>query len=386
MINDSKNESMDRRGNLTSEFGFTFLEMVIIIVIIGILSTVAMRGIDNALEGGRFEATVEEMDHLVHGIVGNPDLYSGGVRSDFGYFGDVGSLPPNLDALVTDPGYGTWDGPYITRDFTQDPNGFKTDGWGDTYTYSGGVTITSNGGGSTITRNIADNSSDLTSNTVAGVVFDGVGNPPGQYASNVNVKITHPNGSGSTTTRTTSPNDSGIYSFSNLIPIGNHEIKAIYSTTSDSTSLYVSVLPGSEVIANFRLSGNLWGATGGEGGLSLVDGSPTTFQQGSDIQFTVENTTGATISVTTIQAVYSTTAWYEEIKNGNNTLWSYSTQRGASWETQSITTFNIASGAQEDVRFDNFKDAQTGSASNVNMTGSSFMVTFSDGSIIAFTL
>jgi prepilin-type N-terminal cleavage/methylation domain-containing protein len=382
MLNNLNNEPIDGRGNIFSEPGFTFLEMVIVIVIIGILSTVAMRAVDNALEGGRFESTVEEMDELVFAIGGNPELYSGGVRSDFGYFGDVGSLPANLDALVSNPGYGTWDGPYITRDFTQDPNGFKTDGWGDSYTYSGGVTITSNGGGSTITRNIADNASDLTSNTVNGVVVDGVGNPPGLDAGNVTVRITHPNGSGSTTTRTTSPNSSGVYSFSNVIPIGNHFIQAIYPSTSDTASLYVSVLPNSVVTANLRLPGNLWTISGGT--LTIVDGSRTTTQSGRDVYFTVQNNTGGDVSITSIKAEYATTAYYERIIIGTSTVFQDNNPRGASGETKTFSSIDITSGGQKAIQITRNKDSVSGPGMNVDMRGTTYLITFSEGSIVAF--
>ena len=296
------NGPMNRNSNVSSERGFTFLEMVVIIVIIGILSAVAMRAIDKALDRGRFEATVEEMDQLVHAMVGNPELYSGGVRTDFGYFGDVGSLPPNLDALVTDPGYGTWDGPYITRGFTEDPNGFKTDAWGNQYSY-GGVTITSSGGGSQITRSIADSQSDLTSNTVSGVVLDGLGASPGSESSNVTVRITYPNGSGSMTTSTTSPSGSGTYSFTNQIPAGNHLMQAIYSTTSDTSSVYVSVLPGSDAVANLRIPGDLWGDAGGGGGLTLGGGAPKTKNGERDVEVSVQSLSGSATSSTPYQAV-----------------------------------------------------------------------------------
>jgi prepilin-type N-terminal cleavage/methylation domain-containing protein len=247
------------------EKGFTFLEMLLVIVILGILSTVAMRTIDNSLQRSRFESSLQEMNQLVEAMVGNPELFSGGVRTDFGYFGDIGALPTNLDALTVNPGYATWNGPYMVQDFIQDPNGYKIDAWGEAYGYSG-VTITSNGGGSPITRNIASNMAELTSNTIKGVVIDGVGNPPGIEAFNVTVRVIHPDGAGGMLTRTTNPSGSGTYSFDNQIPIGNHEIQAIYSATGDTSSVYVSILPHSETIANIRLPGNLWSAGGGGGG------------------------------------------------------------------------------------------------------------------------
>jgi prepilin-type N-terminal cleavage/methylation domain-containing protein len=385
MRRDLMSRILQRGAGCSSARAFTFLEMLMVIVIIGILSAVALRVIDNALDRGRFEATVKEMDQLVEAMVGNPDLYSGGVRTDFGYFGDVGSLPPNLDALASNPGYGTWNGPYISRDFTQDPNGFKIDAWGNSYSYQG-LTITSSGGGSTITRRIADSQSDLTSNTVRGVVLDGVGNPPGTEASNVTVRITFPNGSGSMTTRATSPNASGSYGFLNQIPIGNQEVNAVYSTTSDTATLFISVLPGSETIANLRLPGNLWSAAGGGGGLTLVAGSATTKNGGRDIEFRVENNSGSDISITSIKAVYATSAWYEQVKIAGSTVFNNNNPRGGSGDTQTFSSIIISNGSNVKVEYKKFKDAQSGPAMNVDMSGTSFTITFSDGSVVTFSV
>ncbi len=368
--------------------GFTFLEMIVVIVILGILSTVAMRAVDNAMEKGRYEATMEEMDQLAEAIVGNPELYSAGMRTDFGYFGDVGSMPSTLDALVTNPGYGTWDGPYVVRDFTQDPNGFKTDAWGTLYSYSGGMTITSTGSGSSIQKNIAGSLSDLSSNTVRGTVLDGLGNPPGGAASAVTVRITHPSGSGGYTTRNTNPSASGAFSFTNQIPVGNHQVLGIYTATDDTASVYVSVLPNSTVTLNLRVPGDHWGSSGGggAGGLTLVAGSAQVTGGGKNVEFQVENNTGSIISITTIKAEYDTYAFYEQIFIGVDKVFDSSNPRGASGETKTFAVEDIADGSQVTIKYRTFKDAQYGAAGNVNMTGSSFTITFSDGSVVSFSV
>ncbi|HEU4436221.1 MAG TPA: prepilin-type N-terminal cleavage/methylation domain-containing protein, partial [candidate division Zixibacteria bacterium] len=198
---------------VVSEKGFTLIEVLLVIIVIGILAAVAFRSMDVALDNSRWDATTQELDRLSWAIAGNPELFANGVRSDFGYVGDVGSLPPNLDALVTNPGgYATWRGPYIQNDFTQNPNDFKTDAWGNLYTYTGGVTIASGGsGGNPISKQYANAAADLTSNTVQGVVTDAQGNAPGTSAPSISIRITYPNGSGGTTTATTNPNGSGKY-------------------------------------------------------------------------------------------------------------------------------------------------------------------------------
>ncbi|MEA3297326.1 MAG: prepilin-type N-terminal cleavage/methylation domain-containing protein [candidate division Zixibacteria bacterium] len=151
---------------LISEHGYSLMELLAVIIIVGIIASVAMKSLTGANDAARSEETKRELDELAWAMVGQPDLVSGGVRTDHGYVGDIGSLPPNLDALVINPGgYSTWEGPYIRDDFYTSPSGseseFKVDAWGTPYSYSGGVTISSTGSGSTITRKIARIVDDL---------------------------------------------------------------------------------------------------------------------------------------------------------------------------------------------------------------------------------
>ncbi|MCP4584288.1 MAG: hypothetical protein GY839_21965 [candidate division Zixibacteria bacterium] len=224
--------------------GFTLIEVVLIIVIIGIVGSIALRSLQSSTEQIRETATREEMELLEKAIIGEKGLVESGIRSNYGYVGDVGSLPPDLDALVANPGgYSTWKGPYINNDFIEAIDDYKKDGWGTLYTYTGGVTITSTGGGSSISKQIARNSSDLTSNTVWGYTFDKQGNQPGDSSSSIIVTLFYPDGSGSMTSSSLSPNSAGRFSFDNSIPIGNHLVRAVYSSANDTTAMYASVTP-----------------------------------------------------------------------------------------------------------------------------------------------
>jgi len=243
--------------NLSS--GFTLIELALIIVIIGIIATIAMKSMEPAIDQARVDATTEEMDVLAQAITGNKNLVSDGIRSDFGYIGDVGSLPPNLDALVVNPGgYSSWDGPYVLNDFVENPDDFKEDAWGNPYNYSGGVTITSAGNGFPITKQFAGNLSDLIANTIRGNIYDGLGAAPGDSASNVDVIIYYPDGAGGFTSSAANPSTSGQFSFSNMIPIGNHLIRAVYISSNDTTSEFITVLPGSDVFCELRFSKSYW--------------------------------------------------------------------------------------------------------------------------------
>ena len=374
-----------------SEKGFTLIEVLLVIIVIGIMAAVAFKSMDVALDNSRWDATTQEMEKLSWAIAGNPDLFANGVRSDFGYVGDVGSLPPNLDALVTNPGgYATWRGPYIRNDFNQNPDDYKTDAWGNLYTYTGGVTIASGGsGGNPITKQYANAASDLTSNSVLGVVTDAQGNAPGTSASGVSIRITYPNGSGSTTTSTTNPNSSGNYSFSSIIPQGIRTVTAIYTPTNDTLVRNAVVLPKSTTLVDFKFRGNLW-ATGGAGGsLAYVSGTASLNGAGEDLTFVIRNVGSSNVSVTSIKATYShtPTSYYEQVRWSGNQVANQNNPRFASGQTvtfSSSQTITVGSTVTIDVR--NFRECQTGGCNQADMAGTTFTIEFSDGSIMSFTV
>ncbi|MBD3332884.1 prepilin-type N-terminal cleavage/methylation domain-containing protein, partial [candidate division GN15 bacterium] len=57
---------------LKSTSGFTLMELVIVIVVMGIIATVALRSMEAPIANARFESTRAEMDQLATAIVGNP--------------------------------------------------------------------------------------------------------------------------------------------------------------------------------------------------------------------------------------------------------------------------------------------------------------------------
>ena len=133
--------------------GFSLIEMLVVIIVIGILAAVAMQSMTSTVQDVRRIKTEREMEMLAEAIAGNPGLTQNNQRSDFGYIGDVGAFPPNLQALYQNPGgYATWDGPYLPPTFAQDSTGFKIDEWGALYSYTGGTLLASTGSGSAISR------------------------------------------------------------------------------------------------------------------------------------------------------------------------------------------------------------------------------------------
>jgi len=136
-----------------SVYGFTLIEIVIVIIALGILATVAIPRLGGILSSSKTAATREEMRRLKIAIVGSA---SGKIS---GYEADINSLPSGLSDLTSKPGSVAnwnrftktgWNGPYI------DPgdSNYLKDAWGVNYIYSSANrTIKSVGSGDTITVN-----------------------------------------------------------------------------------------------------------------------------------------------------------------------------------------------------------------------------------------
>ncbi len=172
--------------------GVTLLELLVVMMILSLILTAAVKTWDVTLERGRFESTRRKLDQLATVILGNEDYVVAGQRADFGYVGDMGMLPLVLSDLIKLPpgqlpGESNWQGPYIRATFDEAPEGYRTDGWGDTIVYNqDSLFVRSYGGygpgpghqGKWITRRFYSTRNELLSNQVTGQMLDIHGVPP----------------------------------------------------------------------------------------------------------------------------------------------------------------------------------------------------------------
>lgn len=370
--------------------GYSMIEMIVVIIIIGILASVAMRSMRTVSDTGRTEQTKTELDQLAWAVAGNPDLASGGSRTDFGYVGDVGAMPPNLAALVNNPGgYATWDGPYIKDDFYASTGSAESeygfDAWGVNYGFSG-VTITSTGSGTTITRNIANSTADLLYNTVSAAVTDIDNTPPGTiYRDSVKLVLTYPDGSGSTAGIEKYPTANGFVQF-NSVPIGLHTLRLIYLPTGDTMTRRVAVNTGEDYYTDLHYFANVWGDTSSGGGLEYVSGTAQTQTGTCDrIVFDITNTSGSSIDVSSMTVIWtSPVSYYRSIKWGGPIVYDQQNPQTGSGTSANFTgTQSIGAGATITIRLDKFEDDPNG-GNKVDMSNTDMTVQFSDGSSISF--
>ena len=248
------------------ERGVTLLELLVVLMILSIVLTAAVKTWDVTLERGRAQTTASKLTQLVNVIVGDPDYIVVGQRADFGFVGDMGRVPDSLSELVKAPaGSTTWRGPYIRSTFNQSENGYRMDGWGDTIIYGRqqyasreSLFVRSYGG-----RGVADRSrwqtlnfpypdTALTNNQVWGQVYDMRGSLPVNYDqwTRLNVRIYYPSDG-----KPDSSDAPGAQIYQDVgklfkffsIPQGTHRLVAVYTPPSGSptytTTQQVPVYP-----------------------------------------------------------------------------------------------------------------------------------------------
>ncbi len=382
------------RYKLTNHRGYSLFELIVVMIIISILMAVSTRYMGNSVDVSKTEETKEELDQLAFSIVGNEALISGSHRTDYGYVGDIGALPTTLSDLVTNPGFATWDGPYLKDDFYTSSGSVESeylvDGWGKAYTYTGGTTINSTGGSTTITRTIANASSNLLYNSVSFNIVDLANCPPGTVdKDSVLFNLTYPNGLGSYQTISKSPFADGYISFDS-IPIGQQTLAVIEMKNSDTLIRKIHVNPNSLFHSTVQLPVSIWcdttAAGGGGGGITYVSGTAQTKSGNCDrIEFDITNTSGSSITLTNITVSWvSPTAFYRKVKYDGPTVVDQKNPQVASGELATFSNSQtITSGQTVTIRLDKFESSANG-GSKVDMTNTDMTVTFSDGSVLTF--
>ena len=119
---------MQRTHTPTTAAGFTLIEILVVMAIIGMLAVMVAPNIFNQQSGAQRDAALSQISALEAAL----DTYRL----------DVGQYPDSLEGLVeNDSGRAAWNGPYLRREVPLDP-------WGNEYVYDSdgrGFTLVSYG-------------------------------------------------------------------------------------------------------------------------------------------------------------------------------------------------------------------------------------------------
>lgn len=103
------------RANSRSR-GFTIIELLIVMAILGMLAVMVAPNLFNKADGARRDAALSQISAIGSALATHRL--------------DVGEYPEELEGLmVNTTGRSTWDGPYLNNEVPKDP-------WGNDYQYS----------------------------------------------------------------------------------------------------------------------------------------------------------------------------------------------------------------------------------------------------------
>jgi prepilin-type N-terminal cleavage/methylation domain-containing protein len=115
--------------------GFTLIEVIVVVAILAIMTGIMVPMVYRVWESNDQELTTSRLKDLQLALIGDSRLFQNGVRTHFGYVGDIGMLPSSLQNLVDNAdAAANWKGPYLPSGF--DAAKYAKDAWNRDIDYS----------------------------------------------------------------------------------------------------------------------------------------------------------------------------------------------------------------------------------------------------------
>lgn len=110
------NKTCYQRSTMFKARGFTIIELLIVMAILGMLAVMVAPNLFNKADGARHDAALSQISAIGSALATHRL--------------DVGQYPDELQGLMENTtGRSTWDGPYLNKDAPVDP-------WGNAYQYN----------------------------------------------------------------------------------------------------------------------------------------------------------------------------------------------------------------------------------------------------------
>ena len=379
-----------------SSKGFTFAEILIVVAIMGIVTSVAIKNMGKSDDRANYEESLSELQELSKAIIGDANARSNGERTSFGFIGDIGGLPSTLDELVSrgllsaskldtskQLAYG-WKGPYIESPFSSGSSDFKTDGWGNAYIYATVEYVLSPGdtvvakisslgadgavGGTGYDSDIfIEIKKDQVQANVTGSVIELSGNP----VLAATVRVYEPDGFGALTSKSAFTDAFGSYTIQNV----SQGVRAItvQLSSGDESEGYRATLGRSLVTA--RTISDIGSII--QVGIAIASGPGD-----SNFSFDIQGKIGEDVTIVDFKAVYTpfdgtTGPRYEQKNAGAATVWTAAATLAGSGDQLSdlntYTSWALNDNATKTIQLNIFQD---NTSASVSVIGSEFTTTF----------
>ena len=216
---------------------FSLVEIIIVLVIVGIFSSITYLSVVNIMERERIYQTQWELKLWKNFCIGNSETKIGVVRSDFGYFGRTGRYDYTVAELKT------------VAKFSED---MLYDSWGNAYEIvivDGDLVIRSPKFSEKLINNVA---TSFSGNKLIGVITDKSGSSINTSDTGIyeirakNVYSSHPKYS---SPYTTNPNSDSAFEINNVY-IGVYEVRCVVAGV-DTLYNYCGVAPGKNAFVTF---------------------------------------------------------------------------------------------------------------------------------------